>query len=891
MNFHDLNNNTAKTMIEIKTETETNTENATKTHTITDSIPKEIYNKLFPHQKSGIPWLYNTVHKGRYKGGILADDMGCGKSALVSAYLLGLFKSSKQMRKVLIVSPNSICDNWRIELRTWAPGVTVYDCTSKIAPQQRLTHISKCFEDGGICVTNYENVAGTHFLDYMYKSGKIADVKNEENTFNSEDNLVWDYLILDEAHQIRNVNQRSKRVKKLSATHRLAMTGTPIQNRMMDYYNVLDWVTHSNMFSTKKEFIDKYGKPIEAAREKGEKSDRKYQSDIRKGRKAAIKLKSLVEPIKLQRSKFELNLMKDVKKTDVVVHCYMSAYQQELYNKVLSDETLGNILDEGSKKCMLTYLTHLKSICDSPMLSKLAYQIDDCSSPKAMKTENLENISTSIVNQSNNYKSRINDSGKLEFITHLLRLQDQENQQNPSAASKTLIFSRSKKILSIIQEYLEMELGFTKNTNFMRLDGDVKPAHRQNIINGFNHLESVKVMLLTTQVGREGLTLTSANRVVIFDPAWNPSEDAQAVDRAYRIGQKRHVVVYRLITCGTVEEKMYRRQIHKSGIIKTSTDKMDHDSRRYFSSTDLTDLFEVDDFRKSETCDKLIELHGGLDSEDGKESWLIDHLQKVKHLKGDNGEELVYGLNFVNRMYTVKNDDVEEMLEGDIGDELIKDEVMKNQELQTTTENVEPNFIQSGFQNLQTTKINQLKRPITDIIDLTQDDDEPTFSNQQFNQKISNLPIKQQEQIFFKQQNSSALMNQYAQPIFTDYSQPTFIQTQQQLFQQPLYQNNSNQTSFLPSTQPYLPQPTQNAFDNSISTPTFTQQNTNSTSSPFIDYSQPEEKTLASLVDFLLESTNFTDQNSETSKTTQSQSNTYLEDICKDLGIDSFNLS
>ena len=151
------------------------------------------------------------------------------------------------------------------------------------------------------------------------------------------------------------------------------------------------------------------------------------------------------------------------------------------------------------------------------------------------------------------------------------------------------------------------------------------------------------MMLLTTQVGREGLTLTSANKVVIYDPSWNPAEDAQAVDRAYRIGQKQHVVVYRLITCGTVEEKMYRRQIYKSGIIKTSLDRSDNDSRRYFSSTDLQELFELTDFDKSETCEKLVELHGG-GLESGSPGWLVEHVERVRSMVGVGGKKLVYGL-------------------------------------------------------------------------------------------------------------------------------------------------------------------------------------------------------------------------------------------------------
>ena len=562
--------------------TQLKTENNQEFTEITDTplkIPSKIYNKLFPHQKSGIPWLHNTLHNGPYQGGILADDMGCGKSALVATYLLSLFTTANSENprnshnpqniqnpqhtpthpnppKILIVAPNSITDNWRIELGNWAPGVQVYDCSSRVNTNTRLNNILNCFAFGGICITNYENVAGRtkfnpetgdNYLQYKWLSKdhattlqkhiireqnanpgresspteitRVLPGTNEQSSFglDLQKGLEWDYLILDEAHQIRNVNNRSNRVKQVNATYRLAMTGTPIQNRMSDYFNILDWVTHSRMFSTKKEFEENYGKPIETAREKGEKSNREFQRAVQKGQKAAERLKELVDPIKLQRSKFELKLMNGVKKTDIVVHCFTSDYQQELYKRVLNDENLQDIIDEGTKRCMLTYLTHLKAICDSPVLSKIAYKdekdnnnntntvknvlkreffgspsFDSPSPAKSGKSENSTDIYTDLPSTTDSSTAshtasctvsctssttsntlKIADSGKLEFITNLLKLQTQEEVIN-NLRSKTLIFSRSKKILSIIQKYLEEELGYQKDRDFMRLDGDVQ---------------------------------------------------------------------------------------------------------------------------------------------------------------------------------------------------------------------------------------------------------------------------------------------------------------------------------------------------------------------------------------------------------------------------------
>ncbi|KAF6777854.1 hypothetical protein AHF37_03061 [Paragonimus kellicotti] len=186
----------------------------------------------------------------------------------------------------------------------------------------------------------------------------------------------------------------------------------------------------------------------------------------------------------------------------------------------------------------------------------------------------------------------------------------------------------------------------------LRLDGRLnKVEQRLEVIRLFERDPSYTVMLLTVQVGGVGLTLTAANRVIILDPSWNPATDAQAVDRAYRIGQKSDVIVYRLLTCGTVEEKIYRRQIFKDSVIRQTTstgqNKADADPYRYFTRQDLRELFSLSDSRVSKTQQQLAALHS--DDEKWSDESIRPHLL---YLTGDEHKNTVFGLSFHDLMFS-----------------------------------------------------------------------------------------------------------------------------------------------------------------------------------------------------------------------------------------------
>jgi len=228
-----------------------------------------------------------------------------------------------------------------------------------------------------------------------------------------------------------------------------------------------------------------------------------------------------------------------------------------------------------------------------------------------------------------NEKSTNAESSKLEVAMKLIQ-QFQETE-------KFLIFSQSKRMLDIIQTVLHQ-----KNIQTCRIDGSTKKVDNQ--VTTFQNSNKHRVMLITTRSGGIGLTLTAATRVIIFDPDWNPSSDKQAIGRAYRLGQTKNVVVYRLITCGTLEEKIYTRQVHKDSIVHTVLNKENHHAYTYFEENKLRELFTIKDFDKSETQESMTMEHGDKISSDQK--FLESDIEHLKNLPE------VYGISFYSRLFS-----------------------------------------------------------------------------------------------------------------------------------------------------------------------------------------------------------------------------------------------
>ncbi|XP_052223734.1 DNA excision repair protein ERCC-6-like isoform X2 [Dreissena polymorpha] len=555
-----------------------------------------LYHSLYAHQQEGVLWLWSLYR--RNKGGILGDDMGLGKTIQVIAFLSGMFDMQK-IQTVLIVLPVALMVNWEKELQKWAPGLKVvaFHGNSKREKERALHRVQK---RGGICLTTYGLVV-TSWEMMGQKDGR---------------EFVWDYMILDEGHKIKNPTKTSKGVHAIPAQHRIILTGTPVQNNLKELWALFDFVHQGSLLGTQRTFKMEFENPITRAREKDATVGEK-----RLGLEMAETLKGMIAPYFLRRTKAEVKLREQhaqstdnqdqakhavmpsmTRKNDLIVWTFLGETQLNIYQDFLSLDSVKELL--MTSKSPLVALTVLKKICDHPRLlstracAQLGIDQDDGVDEDMLETE-TGSLSAVTRIQHIPDDTLIQESGKLVFLVQLLdRLRTEGH--------RCLVFSQSRRMLDIMQKVIS-----NKGHKIMRLDGTISSVQeREQRIQKFQTDASYGVFLLTTQVGGVGLTLTAADRVVIYDPSWNPATDAQAVDRVFRIGQDKNVVIYRLITCGTVEEKIYRRQIFKDSITRQTTGTAKN-PYRYFSKYELRELFTLDDPKASSTQQQLEAMHSG----------------------------------------------------------------------------------------------------------------------------------------------------------------------------------------------------------------------------------------------------------------------------------------
>lgn len=446
-------------------------------------VPEEIRADLRSYQKEGVAWLERL--RSMHLGGILADDMGLGKTlqAIVSVTMAHKEANGGQS---LIICPTSLLYNWKEEFLRFNPGLNVQVIDG--APTRRHELIDSSAEVD-VLVTSYTLLQ--------------KDIEHyQKRTFN--------YLILDEAQHIKNRGTRNaKSVKMLRGTHRLILTGTPIENSLEDLWSLFDFLMPGLLGSFER-FVEKYIRQTEATENNLE------------------HLKRKIFPFILRRMKQDvLNDLPPV--SEIIYHCQLTDIQQELYRSYAESakEELSKLVKkEGFDKIrihVLATLTRLKQICCHPAI---------------FAKDGAER----------------GDSAKYEMLLDLLSNLAQNNR-------KAVIFSQYTRMLQIMRTDLE-EMGVTLSY----LDGSTK--NRMEIVKEFNANPNITVFLISLKAGGVGLNLTGADTVIHYDMWWNPAVESQATDRVHRIGQKRNVSSYKLITLGTIEEKILEMQERKKGLVK-----------------------------------------------------------------------------------------------------------------------------------------------------------------------------------------------------------------------------------------------------------------------------------------------------------------------------------
>uniref|UniRef100_A0A3Q2P2I2 Excision repair cross-complementation group 6-like n=1 Tax=Fundulus heteroclitus TaxID=8078 RepID=A0A3Q2P2I2_FUNHE len=528
---------------------------------------KELHDKLYDYQRDGVSFLYGLYRDGR-KGGVLADDMGLGKTIQIISFLSGMY-NNKLIRHTLLVMPTSLITNWIKEFSNWTTGIRVKQFHG-ISKAERTKSLEKVQSRGGVIITTYTML--------LNNCQQLASYRGKE--------FCWDYIILDEAHKIKNSSTKTaKSAYAIPSKNRVLLTGTPVQNNLREMWTLFDFALQGSLLGTAKTFKTQYENPITRAREKdatpGEKALGKEANSEPDGHRDPEDPPSsgAVMP-------------KLTRKNDLIVWTYLSAVQAEIYRQFISCDHIKELL--MTTRSPLAELNILKKLCDHPRLLS-ANAIANFGLGENPEGENSETAAHSIANVSD--ETLISESGKLVFLLALL-------EQLREEGHRTLIFAHYRLVLDILERILG-----NRGFKVLRLDGRITQiTEREKLISRFQSDKRYSVFLLTTQVGGMGITLTAADRVVIYDPSWNPATDAQAVDRAYRIGQKENVVIYRLITCGTVEEKIYRGQVFKDSLMKQNTGDTKNPFR-YFSRQELKELFTLEDPRSSTTQLQLQALH------------------------------------------------------------------------------------------------------------------------------------------------------------------------------------------------------------------------------------------------------------------------------------------
>ncbi|KAI0023218.1 SNF2 family domain-containing protein [Xylariomycetidae sp. FL0641] len=571
-------------------------------------IPVAINAKLRSYQQEGVNWLHflNKYHLH----GILCDDMGLGKTLQTLCIVASdHYNRAEEFKKTgapdvrrlpsLIVCPPTLSGHWQQEVKTFAPFLNV---TAFVGPPVERRAKASQFATTDIVVTSYEVCRNdTEFLEKQ----------------------SWNYIVLDEGHLIKNPKAKiSLAVKKLASNHRLILTGTPIQNNVLELWSLFDFLM-PGFLGAEKVFLDRFAKPIAASR--FSKASSKEQEA---GALAIEALHKQVLPFLLRRLKEEV--LDDLPpKILQNYYCDMSDLQRKLFEdftkrqgKKLTEEASRD--DKDAKQHIFQALQYMRKLCNSPALVM---------TPSNKLYEDTQRL----LSKQNTTVEDPAHAPKLGALKDLLvdcgiGIEGSDSNDplyQPIKPHRALIFCQMKEMLDMVQNTVLKRM--LPSVSYLRLDGSVEANKRQDIVNKFNTDPSYDCLLLTTSVGGLGLNLTGADTVIFVEHDWNPQKDLQAMDRAHRIGQKKVVNVYRLITRGTMEEKILSLQAFKIDVASTVVNQQNA-GLGTMDTDQILDLFNLGDSGPNLISDKpqtgmegreedMVDVETGDVRAPGKKAW------------------------------------------------------------------------------------------------------------------------------------------------------------------------------------------------------------------------------------------------------------------------------
>ncbi|XP_018324804.1 DNA repair and recombination protein RAD54-like [Agrilus planipennis] len=533
-------------------------EGPTLVHVVVDPT---LSNILRPHQREGVKFMYDCVTgvqiPGSY-GCIMADEMGLGKTLQCITLLWTLLKQGPEckatIQKAIIVCPSSLVRNWSNEIQKWLAGrlpCLIMDGGSDAKAKLRQ------FMQG-------QGRTSIPLLIISYETFRMhADILHT-----SEIGLV----MCDEGHRLKNCeNQTYRALMCLKAKRRVLLSGTPIQNDLTEYFSLIHFV-NEGLLGSAQEFR------------------RKYENYIIKGQDACAtllerqhaqeclqQLTALVNKCLIRRTSSLLTKYLPVK-FEMIICCQLTPLQKQLYQNYINSEairkTVVNNEDAKPSLSTLASITTLKKLVNHP----------DLVMDKIMEgADGFEKAKDLLPVRGNSTDVRPEFSGKLMLLDCLLA------NLKTNYDDKIVLVSNYTQTLDLF-ERLCKKRGYL----YVRLDGTMTIKKRAKVVENFNNPESKEfIFMLSSKAGGCGLNLIGANRLVMFDPDWNPANDDQAMARVWRDGQKKPCYIYRLLATGTIEEKIFQRQAHKKALSSTVVD-MNEETARHFTAAELRELFRLE---------------------------------------------------------------------------------------------------------------------------------------------------------------------------------------------------------------------------------------------------------------------------------------------------------